>query len=142
MKEQFQKYPEILFMDTTYNVNIEGYPLFAIMAEDGDGRGKPVAYCFVSSETKENLEKVLEYFCNFNDTSRTKIIMVDKDLWTINALKCKLPNAKILLCKFHLMKYFKKKVSDLDCKNVERQKIIRQSQPGTLWRSSRKIAKL
>ena len=97
MKEQYQKYPEILFMDTTYNVNIEGYPLFAIMAEDGDGRGKPVAYCFLRSETKDNLEKVLNYFCNFNDTSRTKIVMVDKDLSVINVLKSKLPDANILL---------------------------------------------
>lgn len=37
MKEQFQKYPEILFMDATYNVDIEEYPLFAIMAEVGGG---------------------------------------------------------------------------------------------------------
>ena len=110
-------------MDTTYNVNIEGYPLFAIMAEDGDGRGKPVAYCFLRSETKDNLEKVLNYFCNFNDTSRTKIVMVDKDLSVINVLKSKLPDANILLCKFHVMKYFKKKISELDCKNIERQEI-------------------
>ena len=123
MKEHYNKYPEILFLDTTYNVNIEGYPLFAIMAEDGDGRGRPVAYCFVRSETKENLEKVLDYFCEFNDTSKTRVVMVDKDISVINALKCKLPNANVLLCKFHVMKYFKKKVSDLDCKHKERQEL-------------------
>ena len=49
--------------------------------------------------------------------------MVDKDLSIINVLKCKLPNAKILLCKFHVMKYIKKKISDLDCKNIERQEL-------------------
>ena len=123
MKEQYQKYPEILFMDTTYNVNIEGYPLFAIMVEDGDGRGKPAAYCFLRSETKENLEKVLTYFSDFNDVSRSKIIMVDKDLTEINVLKSKIPNANILICKFHVMKYFKKKISELDYKNNEKQEL-------------------
>ena len=49
--------------------------------------------------------------------------MVDKDLSIINALKVKLPNANILLCKFHVMKYFKKKICDLDCKHSERQEI-------------------
>ena len=34
-KENYNKNPKILFMDNTYNVNIEGYPLFAIMAEEG-----------------------------------------------------------------------------------------------------------
>ena len=79
------------------------------MAEDGDGRGKPVAYCFARSETKENLETVLDFFCNFSDVSGTKIVMVDKDLSIINSLKCKLSEATILLCKFHVTKYFKKK---------------------------------
>ena len=54
-------------MDTTYNLNMEGYPLFTIMAEDGDGKGKTMAYCFVKNEGKENLEKTLTYFCNIND---------------------------------------------------------------------------
>ena len=94
MKEQHQKYTEILFMVTTNNVSIEGYPLFAIMVEDGDGRGKPAAYCFHRSETKENLEKVLAYFRDFNDVSRSKIIMVDTDLTEINVLKSKFSKRK------------------------------------------------
>ena len=61
MREQYNKYPEILFVDTTYYVNIEAYPLLTMMVEDGDGRGKLVAYCFQRSETKVNLEKILDY---------------------------------------------------------------------------------
>ena len=95
MREQYNKYPEILFVDTTYNVNIEAYPLLTMMVEDGDGRGKPVAYCFQRSETKVNLEKILDYFCRTNDTSKTKIVMVDKDLTEISVLKSKLPSATI-----------------------------------------------
>ena len=62
MREQYNKYPEILFVDTTYNVNIEAYPLLTMMVEDGDGWGKPVTYCFQRSETKVNLEKILDFF--------------------------------------------------------------------------------
>ena len=94
-----------------------------MMVEDGDGRGKPVAYCFQRSETKENLEKILDYFCKTNDTSKTKIVMVDKDLTEISVLRSKLPNADILLCKFHVMKYLKKKISDLNCLKDEKQEL-------------------
>ena len=66
-------------MDTTYNVNIEGYPLFAILAEEGDGRGKPVAYCYFRSESKEHINKVLEKFCEHNDVTGVRIVMVGKD---------------------------------------------------------------
>ena len=120
MKDHFSKYPEILFMDTTYNVNIEGYPLFAILAEDGDGRGKPVAYCYVRSETKENINTVLEKFCEYNDVKGVRIVMLDKDLNEMNAIREHIPTATVLLCKFHVMKYFKKKVSDLDIKHDEK----------------------
>ena len=77
IREQFHKNPETLFVDTTYNVNIDEYPLLRMMFEDGDGRGKPVAYCFQRSETKENLD-FFDYFCRTNDTSNTKIIMEHK----------------------------------------------------------------
>ena len=89
MREQCIKYPEFFFVDTTYNVNVEAYPLLTMMVEDGDGRGKPVAYCFQRSETKVNLEKILDYFCRTNDTSKTKIVMVDKDITEISVLKSK-----------------------------------------------------
>lgn len=46
-------------MTTTYKINLEGHPSFTIMGEDMDVRDKPVAYCFLISETKENLEKVI-----------------------------------------------------------------------------------
>ena len=35
----------------------EGYILNAILVEDQDGSGKPVAYSFMRRETKESLEK-------------------------------------------------------------------------------------
>ena len=42
--------------------------------------------------------------------------MVDKDLNEMNAVKEHIPNATELLCKCRVMKYLKKKVSDLDIK--------------------------
>ena len=82
-----------------------------------------VAYCYVKSETKENMQKVLETFCEYNDVSDVRIIMVDKDLNEINAIKQFIPGATVLLCKFHVMKYFKKKVSDLDIKQDEKKSL-------------------
>ena len=87
MKEHFRKYPDILFMDTTYNINMEGYPLFTIMAEDGDGKGKPVAYCFLKNVSKENRENTLSYFCDINDVADVRIVMIDKGMDELNVIK-------------------------------------------------------
>ena len=38
--------------------------------------------------------------------------MIDKDLTNIDMLKLYYPNAKIFLCTFHVLKWFKKLVND------------------------------
>ena len=63
MKQMFAKFPGMIFMGNTYNVCSKGYTLNAILVEDKDGSGKPVAYCFMRRETKETLEKVIDIFC-------------------------------------------------------------------------------
>ena len=97
MKDLFSKYPEILFIDTTCNVNIEGYPLFANLAEDGDERGKPVAYCYDRSETKENIYTVLEKFYKDTDVNGVRIVMLDKDLNEMNAIREHIPTATVFV---------------------------------------------
>ena len=42
MRQIFQKFPEVLLVDGTYNVNSVGMKLYSLMAEDGFGIGKVV----------------------------------------------------------------------------------------------------
>ena len=39
MTDLFEKFPEIVFIDGTYNVNSHGMPLYCLMVEDGYGHG-------------------------------------------------------------------------------------------------------
>ena len=73
-------------MDTADNANVQGYLLLAALTE-GDKTGKLVAYCYVRLEIKENIGKVLLKFCEDNNVSRLRIVMVDQDLNEMNALK-------------------------------------------------------
>ena len=118
MKKMFAKFPEMIFIDNTYNVCSEGYILNAILVGDQDGSGKPVAYCYMKRETKETLEKIID------DTSQINVIMVDKDLTEISILESKIPDAHIQICSFHVLKYFKTKVSKLDLKQDQKSELI------------------
>ena len=124
MKQMFAKFPGIIFMDNTYNVCSEGFNLNAILVEDQDGSGKPVAYCFMRRETKESLERIIDIFCEQNDTSKVNVIMVDKDLTEINLLEEKIPHAHIQIRRFHMLKYFKSKVAKLNIKQDEKSELI------------------
>ena len=47
------------------------------------------------------------------DTSKTCTVILDKDQNEIDAIRNALPAASVLLCRFHVIKYFNKKVSEL-----------------------------
>ena len=49
--------------------------------------------------------------------------MVDKDVNEMNVIKSKVPHASIFLCKFHVLKYLKKKISDLDIKRAKKESL-------------------
>lgn len=114
MKSMFERFPSMIFMDNTCNINVEGYTLNVILVDDEDGSGKPVACTYSRRETKEKLTRIMEIFGDYNDVSKIEVVMIDKDLTEISLLREKLPNAHIQLCSFHLMKYFKTRVSKLD----------------------------
>ena len=55
----FERFPSMIFMDNTYNINMEGYILNVILVDDENGNGKPVAYTYTRRETKENLTRIM-----------------------------------------------------------------------------------
>jgi len=109
-------YPEVLFIDGTYKVNKYGYPLYQIMVHDAIGRGRSIMYAFLYSENAACIEDMM---CNvitfYGDVKeKMKIVFVDKDFKEIEALKNVFgSNTEVLLCIFHVIKVFKKKVSEL-----------------------------
>ena len=75
-------------------------------------------------ETKDPLEKIIDVFCENNDTSKINVIMVDKDLTEISVLESKIPDAHIQICSFHVLKYVKTKVSKLHLKQDQKLELI------------------
>ena len=108
-----EKYNDIMFVDGTYKLNIEGYPLYPFLVEDATSKGRAFAFVYVKNDTCEILGETFQAVKKHNpQTDNIKIIMVDKDFNEINILTNLWPTATILLCTFHVIKYFHKKVSE------------------------------
>jgi hypothetical protein len=56
------------------------------MAQNSNGKGRPVAYCWMKSETKENLEFLYRLLKLSPHIPEIKIILVDKDLTNLEVL--------------------------------------------------------
>ncbi len=93
MREMYLKHPEIHHIDSTFKVNVENFQLYISMV-------------------KVNSNGETEIFDEEKASSKVTTNMVDKDLTNIELLKQYYPNANILLCIFHVLKWFKKLVND------------------------------
>ena len=54
----FEKFPKVLLVDGTYNVDAIRMPLYCLMAEDGFGKGRVIFYTAVCEEDATHLQKM------------------------------------------------------------------------------------
>ncbi|XP_050038259.3 uncharacterized protein [Dermacentor andersoni] len=114
MREMFEKYPEVIFVDGTYKVNRENYVLYSILVEDGRGHGRCVCYAFVRNETTAVVRPMFEKFVDFNPfvIAACKVVMIDKDMNELRILSSLLPNSTILLCTWHVLNCLHRNVDE------------------------------
>ena len=121
MRKTFKKFPEILFVDGTYNVNKLGMPLYCLMVEDGFGHGRNVFYAATAQEDATHLQKIVQLFKETNEPWKSiGVIIIDKDFTEYKVLKEEFPNAVILYCQWHVIKALFKCLSDYDVNKGDR----------------------
>ncbi len=77
MRKIFEAFPQILFVDATYNTNVNRYKLFSFMVQDAFGKGQFVQHALLDHETSANMMHAIESFKqNNNKWEDIKTIMV------------------------------------------------------------------
>ena len=62
MKEVFQAYPELIFVDATYRLLNLGFPTFLILSEDSNGQSEVSAVCLLVSEDGDSIKWMFDTF--------------------------------------------------------------------------------
>ena len=77
-------------------------------------------------ESAASLDRVAkDFLAAMGDMTKTSTVMLDRDQASILAMRQNLPHARILLCSFHVLKNFKKRVSELLLPTGDEEKIFR-----------------
>lgn len=110
MRNDFQMWPEIVFIDGTYKLTNKDMTVMIILVEDGNGRGQVAGIAFLSTEERDILEWMLTEFKKDHKESCRKIkaFMTDKDLTERDALKELFPGVPTYICAFHAIKIFER----------------------------------
>ena len=89
-----------------FHVNRARMPLYCFMVDDGFGNGRNVFYS-IAEENSMHLLHIIQTFKSFNPLwSNIHVIVIDKDFTELPALEQEFPQASVLFCQFHVIKYF------------------------------------
>ncbi|KAH9685250.1 Endonuclease [Citrus sinensis] len=92
-------FPCVLLMDCTYKCNSYNLPLLQIVGVTSTEMTFPGAFAYLESEREDNYTWALTRLKSvLDDSAMPKVILSDRDLALINAIKRVFPNAKHLLC--------------------------------------------
>ncbi|ETK81203.1 hypothetical protein L915_13284, partial [Phytophthora nicotianae] len=106
MRAMVESFPEVLQMDCTHKTNKYNYQLLSMVAMDQYGCGQPVQYSLLETNADWHMAKCLDHFKRANDSWRlVRIVIVDKDMREVEVIRQKLPEARVLLCHFHVIKW-------------------------------------
>ena len=111
MRKMFEKFPEVLLIDATYKLTELRLPLFVLMSVDGNGEGEIISLWVVSGEFRETSREMMKVFKRGND-NWTSILCVMSDKYVVerDVIREEIPNVPLLICLFHVLRTFKRKV--------------------------------
>lgn len=109
----YRKYPELIGMDATYDVCREAYVLFQLVAVDANNKGFSICFGFLSQETTESIVQLLETFREMVDGRVPDTILMDDSAASQRAVSRVFPNTNIRLCRVHLLRNLRARVSVL-----------------------------
>ena len=76
------------------------------MVPDNNGNGQFVQQSLIESNSEWHFEQLIAFFQSTHEKWReVRVIVVDKDLKEVNVLMRMFPDARVVLCHFHVLKY-------------------------------------
>lgn len=113
MKQALRLWPEIVFIDGTYQLTSLNFTLILIVVEDSDGQTRIAGACLLESENAGGLEWCFNALKKKNEIPCASIlnIMTDKDHTLRRVLSKVFPKARLKLCLFHTLQTFGRQVT-------------------------------
>lgn len=132
MKEHFQVFPELCLLDVTIcqSFDMDGYQMQGFLSMDALGNSKPVFLAQSSNTSTSLFRRICQDFKRTHPKwTEIKILVMDKlHPEVVDVLHHEFPEAQVLLCQFHAIKFLTSLVTQLEFEipNVQLQEQVRE----------------
>ncbi|RAW30789.1 hypothetical protein PC110_g12868 [Phytophthora cactorum] len=112
----YGRFCEVLLVDSSHKTNRYNYQLLTFMATNEFGEGAVVQQALIEANGDWHMDRAIVHFKRSHPTrlNMQRVIVVDKDLNEVRALESHFPEARVLICLFHVNKYLKEMRSKPD----------------------------
>ena len=112
MQKMFDKFPEVILVDATHKTNNLDLPFYSIVIIDGNGETEIVAAMLVAQEDEDSIRNMFRLFKQKNPKwSSIQVVMTDKDMTERKVIASEIPNAKLQICLFHVLRTFGREIT-------------------------------
>nr|XP_043638123.1 uncharacterized protein LOC122609128 [Erigeron canadensis] len=99
----WRAFPWVIEIDATYKTNVYNMPHVEIFGVTSTGRTFSLAYAFIVNEQEANYQWVLQSLkSTLVEGFVVRVVLTDREQALMKALKVVMPEAKHLLCRFHI----------------------------------------
>lgn len=111
----FLYFIKVLILDSTYKTNKYGLPLLQIVGVTNTNLSFQIAFAYLGHELTTHFSWVLQQLKEVCDLHGLlpKIILTDRDLGTMAAIRDVFPSSTNLLCHWHVTKNVKAKIKEM-----------------------------
>ncbi|CAK9292467.1 unnamed protein product [Gordionus sp. m RMFG-2023] len=144
MQDHYLRYPEVVLIDATYNLNSYHLPVFTLGVIDGEENTRIVAIWLVLSDSSTTVKNMCQIFKNYNNVFlKTLTIISDKNFTERAIYQDEFPNAKLEICIFHVLQIFKRQLTTIKYNltiiqvkkmHVLFRRLIYAETPGIYWK--------
>ncbi|KAF5755561.1 putative MULE transposase domain, FHY3/FAR1 family [Helianthus annuus] len=106
----WRAFPHVMLIDATYKTNLYNMPFVQVVGMTSTGKSFCIAHAVICKERRGNYVWVLERIKSIlHECMMPRVIVTDRELALINACSKVFPNAKRLLCHFHIQQNIARK---------------------------------
>ncbi|KAL1429485.1 hypothetical protein MTO96_016117 [Rhipicephalus appendiculatus] len=113
MREAYQNYPEVVFVDVVYKTQGKG-PLLILAVEDSNGETEVVGFALCAASDNITIRLVLERFVlhvGADAIDRTLTVMTDREMVERGMLRDMFPNAAEVICMYQVLRAFRRQMT-------------------------------
>ena len=120
MKANYQKFGDIVLMDSTYQTNIYKAPLVVFSGIAWNGKNILFGLAFINNETHETYKWIVRNFIELHEGKEPKLMVTDGDLAICKTMNEYSPKFPHFLCQWHLERNIRRNFNYLKKKDVSK----------------------